>query len=179
MSRIWFTNWPHVFSTSSRNNHPKFALNSELSFSILTANTNEAVVETPPSLPLEFGRDDLDQLPCVHNQRLPMLRRITQHCVEQAMHGLAALQDLQREESIVNITLKGVAVDADKLTRALPFAARAEQCKVKLVAGSWVNSCLDELCFFPNGKHDDQVDTLSGGLAMLAQKRKPRVVYAF
>ncbi len=96
--------------------------------------------------------------------------------IEQAMHGLAALQDLQREESIVNITLKGVTVDADKLTRALPFAARAEQSKVKLVQGAWINSALDELCFFPNGKHDDQVDSLSGGLAMLSERKRKILV---
>lgn len=91
-----------------------------------------------------------------------------QHGIEEALHGLAAVQDLQRERSIAHVTLRGIRVDKDKLSRALPWAARAEQGKVKLVRGPWVEAFLSEVCAFPLGVHDDQVDTVSGGLAMLA-----------
>ena len=48
------------------------------------------------------------------------------------------------------------------------WASRAEAGKVALVSGSWVNVFLDEVCAFPLGAHDDQVDTISGGVQMLS-----------
>lgn len=92
----------------------------------------------------------------------------TQYAIEEAMHGLAAMQELHRERSIAHIALRGVRVDKDKVSRALPWAARAEQGKVKLVRGSWIEAFLAEVCAFPYSPHDDQVDTVSGGLSMLA-----------
>lgn len=93
----------------------------------------------------------------------------TQHAIEEAMHGLAALQEIQRERSVVNVPLRGVRVDKDKISRALPWAARAEQGKVKLVRGPWVEAFLGEVTAFPYGEHDDQVDTVSGGVALVAR----------
>jgi predicted phage terminase large subunit-like protein len=91
-----------------------------------------------------------------------------QYAIEEAMHGLAAIQELHRERSIAHIPLRGVHVDKDKVSRALPWAARAEQGKVKLVRGPWVEAFLAEVCAFPFSPHDDQVDTVSGGLSLLA-----------
>ena len=85
----------------------------------------------------------------------------TQHGIEEAMHGLAAVQELRRDSSLVAITLRGIRVDKDKMSRALPWAARAEAGKVKLVRGDWVPAFLDEICAFPQGAHDDQVDTVA------------------
>ncbi len=58
-------------------------------------------------------------------------------------------------------------------------AAEATWCGALIPAtseGAWINSALDELCFFPNGKHDDQVDSLSGGLAMLSERKRKILV---
>lgn len=96
----------------------------------------------------------------------------TRHGIEEAMHGLAAVQELRRDQSLANISVQGIKVDRDKVSRALPWAARAEARKVKLVKGEWVNAFLDEVCSFPQGTHDDQVDTVSGGVQMVAQKRE-------
>jgi predicted phage terminase large subunit-like protein len=49
----------------------------------------------------------------------------------------------------------------DKETRANPFAAQAEAGNVDIVEGDWNTEYLDELCVFPNGKYDDQVDASS------------------
>lgn len=89
------------------------------------------------------------------------------HAVEEAMHGLAAIQEFRRDPDLVGVALRGVRVDKDKLTRALPWAARAEAGKVKLVRGAWINAFLDEACQFPSGAHDDQVDTVSGGIELV------------
>ena len=91
----------------------------------------------------------------------------TGQAIEEALHGLAALQDLFREQSAVSTWLRGVRVDKDKMTRALPWAARAEAGKVALVSGAWVADFLDEVCAFPSAAHDDQVDAVSGGVALL------------
>lgn len=93
------------------------------------------------------------------------------HAIEEAMHGLAAVQDLRREPSVLGVALRGVKVDKDKLTRALPWAARAEAGKVALVRGAWVPGFLDEVVMFDGSgsSHDDQVDTVSGGLPLIAR----------
>jgi|SRR5688572_119868 len=62
--------------------------------------------------------------------------------------------------------LQGTTFDAtpevkDKRKRAAPLASQAEHGNVWLVAGSWVEEFLDELCSFPKGDHDDMVDAAS------------------
>jgi hypothetical protein len=59
-------------------------------------------------------------------------------------------------------------VHKDKLTRTLPLLARAEQGKVVLVRGNWVQPFLDEICAFPEGQHDDMVDAAASALTMLS-----------
>jgi predicted phage terminase large subunit-like protein len=93
----------------------------------------------------------------------------TLHAIEEAMHGLAAIQEIRREPSVAGVALRGIRVDKDKLTRALPWAARAEGGKVALVRGAWVSAFLDEACQFDGlgTSHDDQVDTVSGGVELV------------
>jgi predicted phage terminase large subunit-like protein len=59
-----------------------------------------------------------------------------------------------------------------KEVRAEPFAAQAEGGNVRLVRGGWNADYLDELCAFPNGRHDDQVDANSGAFNKLVAKRR-------
>ena len=101
------------------------------------------------------------------------------HGIEEAMHGLAAVQDLRRVREINHIALRGVTVDKDKLTRALPWSIKAEARKVRLVRGPWIAAFLDEVCMFPQGTHDDQVDTISGGMGLVASGRSNSAVGAF
>lgn len=98
-----------------------------------------------------------------------------EHVIEEAMHGLAAIQELRRDPDLLGISLRGVHVDKDKLTRALPWSARAEAGKVYVLAGPWVNGFLDEVCSFPLAAHDDQVDSVSGGLAHHTRRRRVRI----
>ena len=55
----------------------------------------------------------------------------------------------------------------DKETRARPASAQAEAGKIKLLKGPWNKAFIDELENFPKGKHDDQVDGLSGAVNYL------------
>ena len=63
-------------------------------------------------------------------------------------------------------------VTADKFTRALAWANRAEAGKVVLVRGAWNEEFLEEVCQFPNGRHDDQVDAVSLAVQMIGERRK-------
>ena len=71
--------------------------------------------------------------------------------------------------------LAGYTVHIDRPTgnkevRAQPFAAQCEAGNVCLAEGPW-NSCfIEELCLFPNGTHDDQVDASSGAFLRLARQ---------
>jgi predicted phage terminase large subunit-like protein len=42
----------------------------------------------------------------------------------------------------------------------------------RIVSGQWTRAFLDELCLFPNGTHDDQVDAASGAFNKLAKPKK-------
>lgn len=55
----------------------------------------------------------------------------------------------------------------DKQTRAKPFSAQAEAGNVQLVHGAWNESWLVEHENFPEGTHDDQVDSSSGAFSSL------------
>lgn len=97
----------------------------------------------------------------------------TEHGIEKALHGIALVQDLRRVQSIRGCSFKGIPVDGDKYTRALPWANLAEEGKVFLVRGAWINKFLDELIVF-TGKgdaHDDQVDAVSVAVHMLSKRR--------
>lgn len=99
----------------------------------------------------------------------------THHGIEEKMHGLAAMQELRRDPELLRVNFSGQQVDTDKVSRALPWAARAEAGRVVLVKGDWIAEFLAEVCSFPNAAHDDQVDTISGGVQMLTAKRRMRV----
>jgi len=58
-------------------------------------------------------------------------------------------------------------VEADKLTRALPWIGLTEAGKVFLVRGDWIIPFIKEASEFPDGANDDQVDAVSGGYILL------------
>ncbi len=103
-------------------------------------------------------------------------RSDTQVGIEEALQGLAAVQELRRMPELSGVTFRGIKVDKDKVSRAMPWAARAEAGTVKLVAGSWVKPFIDEVVAFPTAPHDDYVDAASGAVMMMS---KPKVDWSF
>jgi predicted phage terminase large subunit-like protein len=91
--------------------------------------------------------------------------------IEAAGFQLAAVQDLLRDPLTARRAVRGVAVDKDKLARAQPWIAKAEAGKVFLVRGAWVAEFLAEAEQFPEGRHDDQVDAVSGAVQLVAGGR--------
>lgn len=63
-----------------------------------------------------------------------------------------------------------------KEDRALSIQTRGRQGNVKLVRGAWNQAFIREATAFPKGKHDDQVDSASGGLQMIAKHTRQHKV---
>jgi predicted phage terminase large subunit-like protein len=96
--------------------------------------------------------------------------RNTAHGIESALHGKAFVQDLRRYVRVAGAPLRAVRAKDDKFTRALAWAARAEEGKVVLVRGPWNQELIEEACRFTGkgGTHDDQIDAISLAVEMLA-----------
>lgn len=80
-----------------------------------------------------------------------------------------AIQELNADARMRHYSIIGFDVDTDKLTRALPFAARCGAGLVHVLNRHWTQEFLDELCSFPNSAHDDQVDAAAGAYTMLGE----------
>lgn len=64
----------------------------------------------------------------------------------------------------------------DKISRALQLQSLMKAGRVWFMQGApWVQDLEHELMFFPNGKHDDQVDVLADGAHIVAEHVTPRV----
>ncbi len=78
--------------------------------------------------------------------------------IEAVQYQLSLVQQAQAE----GLPVKALRADKDKISRALPLAAKMEAGKVYLKRNAeYLNALIDELLKFPNGKHDDQVDALA------------------
>lgn len=82
--------------------------------------------------------------------------------------GKLAADSIVRED-LAGFSAAAVRPKGNKAERAEPFAAQVEAGNVRVVAGPWVRAWLDELRAFPTGKHDDQVDSASGGFGEVAR----------
>jgi len=82
---------------------------------------------------------------------------------------------LMAEPSLAGIAIYPFTPEKDKVTRAQPLLARAEQGKVYVVRAEWTSALIDELCAFPETDHDDQVDALSGCMVMLGNNYEPQI----
>lgn len=93
------------------------------------------------------------------------------HGIEKQYVGLGVTQYLDRDVDLVGIGYSPIDAKGDKYTRASIWALYAEQGRIVLVDGAWVTTFLDEVCSFTGNlkfdKHDDIVDSVSGGIIMI------------
>jgi len=68
---------------------------------------------------------------------------------------------------LAGFTVKSAPETGSKEVRAAPFSSQAEAGNVKVVKAAWNDAWFTELEMFPNGAHDDQVDSASGAFAEL------------
>lgn len=73
----------------------------------------------------------------------------------------------------------GYRPSGDKVTRAsVLLAGPAEQGRVSIVHGPWVQAFLDECADFPDGDHDDQIDAVAAAIDVLGQNRPVDALYS-
>lgn len=93
--------------------------------------------------------------------------------VRQGIECVAAqegmLQLLMADPLLCNLSFEPLRVHTDKITRALPLIARAEQRKFAIVRAPWNKKFLDEAAGFPEGDHDDMVDACTGAMQMIGE----------
>lgn len=79
--------------------------------------------------------------------------------IEEAGSGIQMIQDLKRNSDL-NVT--GIIPKHDKPTRLLAITPMIESGRIAIPTDApWLAEFRRELMLFPNGKHDDQVDSLS------------------
>lgn len=88
--------------------------------------------------------------------------------------GVAQAQNYIRK--LAGYIVKAVRPTGPKETRAAPFAAQAEAGNVKLFPRDWNKAFIDELCMFPLGSHDDQVDAAADAFNALLGPKKAAVL---
>lgn len=86
-------------------------------------------------------------------------------------------QSMIEDKELANIAIIAYDESKDKLTRALPWIARAQAGKFYVLKENGMNAYIDELTAFTGleDDHDDQVDATSGAYRMLQQYTQPKV----
>lgn len=80
--------------------------------------------------------------------------------IEDKASGQSLIQELERDVDIY-CPFEAITPNSSKLARASIVAPILKQGKVWYYSGDWYAEFLKEVRFFPNGKHDDQVDSCS------------------
>ena len=81
-----------------------------------------------------------------------------------------AIKELNADPRLHGYEIWGYPVDKDKLTRALPVAAKSAAGLIHITESHWTRAFIDEVCAFPNGMHDDQVDAFAGAWTMIGDE---------
>lgn len=94
--------------------------------------------------------------------------------IEEAGSGVQLIQDLRHEG---DLSVRGMIPKDDKETRLLSVSHLVEGGQIILPQDApWLAEFRREVTLFPNGRHDDQVDSLSQYLKWMAEPRsEPRI----
>ena len=93
----------------------------------------------------------------------------TEWGIEDVAFQKLVVQQFMKDRSLVQVRIRGVKPLGDKVERARPWQLRAKQGHVKLWRGLWNLDFIREATSFPKGRKDDDVDTVSGGVQMIAE----------
>jgi predicted phage terminase large subunit-like protein len=90
--------------------------------------------------------------------------------VETGGGNAAAYDELITAEGAAGYVIEGLQPVRDKVARAQWWIDRAESGLVYLMTGEWNRDFIDECEAFDTGAHDDQIDAVSLGMFMLAER---------
>lgn len=91
--------------------------------------------------------------------------------VEQEGGGSGKIVSAHIASQLAGYRVEFVRPTGDKVFRAIPFLDQAKAGNVFILRGDWNDAYLSELDTFPNGEHDDQVDTSAYAFGELAESR--------
>lgn len=93
--------------------------------------------------------------------------------IEDAGPGTSLIQDLKRQ----GLRVIGVKPDRDKVSRIMSHLPLIEAGAIELPSSApWKGEFLSEMAAFPNGKHDDQGDSVAQYLTWKEEHRRKRVI---
>ena len=82
--------------------------------------------------------------------------------------GSAGVDQVQHDtRNLIGYGVISKRPTGSKEVRAMPMAAAFESGSIELERGDWNRDFIDELCSFPTGKHDDQVDAAADAFSYL------------
>lgn len=88
--------------------------------------------------------------------------------IEDVAFQRLVVRQFMQSSALARVRIQGVKPSGDKVERARAWQLRAKQGHVKLVKAAWNLDFIREATSFPKGRHDDDVDTVSGGVQMIA-----------
>jgi predicted phage terminase large subunit-like protein len=89
--------------------------------------------------------------------------------VEDAGSGTSLIQDLWAQQ----IRATGIKPVGDKIVRMAAQAAKIEGGQVYVAQNApWLEDLRHELLSFPNGRHDDQIDSIAQALSWMSTRRR-------
>jgi predicted phage terminase large subunit-like protein len=115
------------------------------------------------------ARDLEEFLPQVRTAMLSDLELKTEWGIENNNFQRLVVRQFLKNKALVKVRIRGILADGDKVERARAWQLRAKQGYVKLVRGPWNQKFIREATSFPKGRHDDDVDSVSGGVQMIAE----------
>jgi len=91
--------------------------------------------------------------------------------------GSAGVDQVQHDtRNLIGYGVISKRPTGSKEVRAMPMAAAFESSSIELEKGDWNRDFIDELCSFPTGKHDDQVDAAADAFNYLSSIQPFRYV---
>jgi predicted phage terminase large subunit-like protein len=95
--------------------------------------------------------------------------------VEDVSFQALVVKEFLKDAELADVTIKPVKPKGDKMTRARPWQGRAKQRKVKLVRAAWNRPFIrTAAAFSATARFDDEIDSMSGGVQMVAEQSRLR-----
>lgn len=90
--------------------------------------------------------------------------------------GKNLVSEIMAIPELAGFVVEGMRPSGDKVARAMPWFGKAAEGLIDLVAGAWNNLFLDQLSSFPQGAHDDRIDSVSGCFMTIGQTFKWKTI---
>lgn len=136
-----------------------------------------ALSQEPPDFICKdlYREQDLNKF--LHNLKRLMLDAVNKGVtwgIESTAFQTLIFEKFRGDPELAMVKILEIIPSESKEDRAEAVSLRGKEKHLYLVEGEWNRIAIRELTFFPHGKHDDVVDTMSGGLLMIAKYSKDK-----